>query len=319
MSRGRNADTPLQIPGMGWLDIAWRIWGRIQSNRLTLIAAGVAFYGLLSLFPAITATVAIVGLIFDAGLLLERAQFLLDAMPDAAAQMIATQITEVANAQSDSLGWTAIAALALALWSASKGTGSVIEGLNLINHEAEGRGFLRLKAVTIALTLALVVTVSVSVLVVAAIPAVLVTFGTDQRLADWALLLRWPVMFTIGVFAIAALYRFAPSRRSAKWRWLSPGALLACALWVVVSYGFSLYVESFGAYNRAFGAIAGVVILLTWLWLSAFVVLLGAQLDAEIEAQTARDTTTGPDRTMGQRGAYKADHLGERFKEEPPD
>ncbi|WP_371225286.1 YihY/virulence factor BrkB family protein [Roseovarius sp. 2305UL8-3] len=317
MSRGRGAHSPFKIPPRGWLDVGWRIWTRLGKHRLGLIAAGVAFYGLLSLFPAITATVAIMGLMFDASLLLDRSQFLLDVLPTEAADMIAAQIAQVAGARPDSLGWTAILATGLALWSASKGMGSVIQGLNIINNESEERHVVLLKAVTLALTLSLIVVLALAVLVVAAIPAALVFIGVNQNLADLALTLRWPAMFGIGVFAIAALYRYGPSRRPAKWRWLSPGALLACALWVAGSFGFSLYVESFGAYNETFGALAGVVILLTWLWLSAFVVLLGAQLDAEVEAQTARDTTIGPSQPMGQRGAFKADHLGERFRESP--
>lgn len=317
MARGRSAPSPFKIPSRGWLDIGWRIWTRLGKHRLGLIAAGVAFYGLLSFFPAITATVALVGLLFDASLLLERVDFLLDALPAEAAELIAAQIAQVAGVSSDSLGWAAFLATALALWSASKGMASVIQGLNIINNEREERNFVLLRAVTFGLTLALIVVLAVAVLIVAAIPAALVYLGVRQGIADLALILRWPAMFVIGVLATATLYRYGPSRTPAKWRWLSPGALLACALWVAGSFGFSLYVESFGTYNETFGALAGVVILLTWLWLSAFVVLLGAQLDAEVEAQTARDTTIGPDKPMGQRGAFKADNLGEKFREEP--
>lgn len=317
MSRGRGAISPLRIPARGWLDIGWRIWLRLSKHRLSLIAAGVAFYGLLSLFPAITASVAIVGLMFDASMLLERSQFLLEALPTEAAEMIATQIATVANARTDTLGWTAVLAATLALWSASKAVGSVVQGLNIINNEQEDRNFIWLKAVTLGLTLTLIVVLALAVLIVAAIPISLVYVGVHPDLADLALVLRWPAMFGIGVLATATLYRYGPSRKAAKWRWLSPGAVVACAMWVAGSFGFSIYVDTFGTYNETFGTLAGVVILLTWLWLSAFVVLLGAQLDAEIEAQTARDTTVGPTQPMGQRGAFKADHLGERFRESP--
>lgn len=317
MARGRLARSPYKIPPRGWADIGWRIWTRLGKHRLGLIAAGIAFYGLLSVFPAITATVALVGLMFDASLLLERAQFLLDAMPREAAEIIAAQVAQVAGAAPDRLGLTILLATALALWSASKGMASTIQGLNIINNETEERNFVHLRAVTLGLTLALIVVLALATFIVAAIPAALVFLGVRQDIASLALFLRWPAMFAIGVIAIATLYRYGPSRTPATWRWLSPGALLACALWVAGSFGFSLYAESFGAYNETFGTLAGVVILLTWLWLSAFVVLLGAQLDAEIEAQTARDTTVGPDRPMGQRGAFKADNLGEHFNEKP--
>ncbi|WP_299629264.1 YihY/virulence factor BrkB family protein [uncultured Tateyamaria sp.] len=317
MSRGRDAQSPTGITPQGWLDIGWRIWTRVSKHSLGLIAAGIAFYGLLSLFPAITASVALVGLIFDPTLLLEHSQFLLAALPEAAAEIISTQLRQVAGAGDEPLGWTALIATALALWSASKAVGSLMQGLNIINDETETRGIVRLKAVTVALTLSLLLVLVLSVIVVAAIPTALVFVGVSQQIADLALVLRWPVMFAIGTVSIAVMYRYGPSRRAAQWRWLSLGALLACALWVAGSYGFSLYVESFGAYNRTFGALAGVVIVLTWLWLSAFVVLLGALLDAELEAQTKHDTTVGPARPMGARGAYKADTLGETFRENP--
>ena len=318
MSRGRDARSPVEISGKGWLDIGWRVYTRVTQHSLGLIAAGIACYGLLSLFPAITASVAIVGLLYGPLLLLDDSRFLLAALPDAAADMISKQLLEVAGADAEPLGWTAAIALALALWSASKAVASLIQGLNIINNESETRGFISLKAVTVALTLALLVVLALSILVVAAIPAALAFLGAGDRLGDLALAVRWPVMFGIGVVSLAVMYRYGPSRRAADWRWLSLGALLGCALWVAGSYGFSLYVESFGAYNRTFGALAGVVIMLTWLWLSAFVVLLGALLDAELEAQTKRDTTVGPTRPMGARGAYKADTIGEQFGESPP-
>ncbi|MEO0751328.1 MAG: YihY/virulence factor BrkB family protein [Pseudomonadota bacterium] len=315
MTRGRSATAPYAIPPRGWLDIIWRIWTRLSRNRIGLVAAGVAFYGLFSLFPAITAAVATVGLIFDAQLLLERADFLLAALPDAAGELITAQIAQVANASGDSLGWTALLSVALALWSASRAMGSMIQGLNLTYNEEEARGFIALKAITMAMTLAVIVFLSLAVSVVAAIPAALMFIGAPAAWADAALVLRWPVMLGLGVVAIAALYRYAPSRRPASWKWLSPGALLGCILWVAGSFGFSLYVQSFGTYNQTFGTLAGVVILMTWLWLSAFVVLLGALLDAELEAQTRQDTTVGRDRPMGERGAVKADTLGEAFRQ----
>lgn len=315
MDRGRDADVPQQIPKKGWIDIGVRVYKRIGANRMGLIAAGIAFYGLLALFPAIAATVAIVGIVYDPNSLLDSSAWLLAALPEAASAMIATQITEVASASEDSLGLAAIVALVLAFWSASKGVASFIEGTNVIYEEDEKRGFFKLKLVTLALTVAMIGGLALSVLLVAAIPTALAIFGDSDFWKSITMIARWPLMFLLGVFGIAVLFRYAPSRRDAEWKWLAPGAVLACILWVAATLGFNFYVKSFATYNETFGALGGVVIMLTWLWISAFVVLLGAQVDAEIEAQTRRDTTVGPDRPMGNRGAVKADNLGESHEQ----
>ena len=315
MTRGRDAVNFYNIPMRGWLDIGWRVFQRVGRNRIGLIAAGVAFYGLLSLFPAITAAVAIAGLVIDPSVLVNDTDWLLSVMPEATAEMLTSQMTEVSLAGDSALGWAAIAALLLAFWSASKGMGSLIEGLNAVYEEREKRGFVWLRLLTIGLTICLIVALIALVTVVAAIPTILFFLGNSPIAEDLSLILRWPFLFFFSVAGIALLYRFGPSRRNARWRWLTPGAVLACTLWTGATLGFSYYVQSFASYNETFGAIGGVVVMLTWLWLSAYSILLGAQLDAEIEAQTRKDTTVGPERPMGERGATKADILGETFLE----
>lgn len=200
--------------------------------------------------------------------------------------------------------------LAIALYSASKAVANFIAGLNVIYQEKETRNFFLVKALTIVLTAFLIIGLLIAIIVVAAIPVVAAIFGDYGIIDDLVMFLRWPFLFLMGAFGIAVLYRLGPNRRSARWRWLTPGAFVACALWVSGSFGFSLYVQSFGSYNETFGALGGVIILLTWLWLSAFIVLLGALLDAELEAQTKRDSTVGDDRPIGERGAVKADTVG---------
>ena len=316
MNRGRGAKSPWQIPFLGWLDIGWRVFKKISLNRIGLVAAGIAFYALLALFPSITAAVALVGVAFDASILLDSSGWLLAALPAAVAEIITQQITEVSTADAETLGFAAILALLVAFWSASKGVGSFVDGLNVIYEEHEDRGFIKLKLITFLLTIGMIAGLALSVLLVAAIPTALAFFGNSEFWKTTTLLIRWPLMFALGVGGIAILYRFAPSRRDAKWHWVSPGAVLACLFWVVATLGFSFYVQSFGTYNETFGALGGVVILLTWLWISAFVVLLGAQVDAEIEAQTKRDSTVGPDRPIGERGAVKADTLGESLSDD---
>lgn len=316
MSRGRFAHRPTHIPTKGVLDVLVRMWNKQTHLNLGLIAAGIAFYGLLSLFPGITAIVAFAGTFLNPEMLVENSEDIAALLPEAAQTIVLGQLRDVANADSSTLSFAALFSLAIALYSASKAVANFIAGLNVIYEERETRNFFVVKALTILLTIFLIVGLLVAIIVVAAIPVIAAIFGDYGIIDDVVMFLRWPFLFLMGAFGIAVLYRLGPNRRSAKWRWLTPGAFVACALWVGGSYGFSLYVQSFGSYNETFGALGGVIILLTWLWLSAFIVLLGALLDAELEAQTKRDSTVGEDRPMGERGAVKADTLGASIGEE---
>lgn len=310
MSRGRDATHPGVMPWRGWLDILRRVLRRQGAINLGLIAAGIAFYGLLSLFPGITAMVALAGLLVDPSQLAEHSAPLAAILPDAAERIVLGQVEEVLETDSASLSFAALATLALALFSASRAVYNFIIGLNLVYDEEETRGFLRVALMTLLLTVGLIAGLLCAVLIVAALPVIAAWFG-GTVLTDAVMLLRWPVLLLIGALGIAVLFRYAPDRRNARWRWLTPGALFSCLFWVAGSFAFSAYVQSFGMYNETFGALGGVIILLTWLWLSAFIVLLGALLDAEMEAQTARDSTVGKERPRGSRGAVKADRLGE--------
>lgn len=316
MSRGRLAHRPSQFPIAGLLDVLVRMWHKQAHLNLGLIAAGIAFYGLLSLFPGITAVVAFAGTFLSPEMLVENSEDIAAFLPDAAQTIVLEQLSDVANADSAALNFAALFSLAIALYSASKAVANFIAGLNVIYEQRETRNFFLVKALTILLTVFLIVGLLAAIIVVAAIPVIASVFGDYGIVDDLVMLLRWPVLFLMGAFGIAVLYRLGPNRRSARWRWLTPGAFVACALWVAGSYGFSLYVQSFGSYNETFGALGGVIILLTWLWLSAYIVLLGGLLDAELEAQTKRDSTIGPEQPMGERGAVKADTLGPSIGED---
>ncbi|MFP7673865.1 YihY/virulence factor BrkB family protein [Marivita sp. S0852] len=310
MTHGRKAYRPSEIPAPGLLDVAVRIWQRQAEANLGLIAAGIAFYGLLSLFPSITASVAIAGLIMDRSVIVENSADFAAVLPDAAQDIILGQMRDVTAADGKALGFAAIFSILLALYSASRAIGNFISGLNIVYEEDESRGFIYLKLLTLGLTLLVLISLILALGVVAILPAIAAFADIVPLVADAIMYARWPILFLVGAACIALLYRFGPDRRAAKWRWLTPGAVIACLLWVAGSIGFSLYVQSFGTYNETFGALGGVIILLTWLWLSAFVVLLGALIDAELEAQTGRDSTIGAPRPRGERGAYKADNLG---------
>jgi membrane protein len=300
----------------GVLDVLVRMWHKQAHLNLGLIAAGIAFYGLLSLFPGITAAVAFAGTFLNPEMLVENSEEIAAMLPEAAKTIVMGQLRDVANADSSTLSFAALFSLAIALYSASKAVANFIAGLNVIYQEKETRNFFLVKALTIVLTAFLIIGLLIAIIVVAAIPVVAAIFGDYGIIDDLVMFLRWPFLFLMGAFWIAVLYRLGPNRRSARWRWLTPGAFVACALWVSGSFGFSLYVQSFGSYNETFGALGGVIILLTWLWLSAFIVLLGALLDAELEAQTKRDSTVGDDRPIGERGAVKADTVGASIDED---
>ncbi|NNF91887.1 MAG: YihY/virulence factor BrkB family protein [Boseongicola sp.] len=306
---GHGAERPRDIPFLGWKQILLRAWKEGGRDHVSLIAAGVAFYGLLALFPAITALMAISGLIFDPQQITGQMEILSSMMPEAAVDIILGQAVEIAGSQEGGLGLAALIGIGIALYSASKGVGSLMEGVNIAYDEKETRGFVRLTATKLALTLFLIFGMSAGLGATLVLPGVLslVDLGaTTEALIGVA---RWGVLLVATILGILVLFRYAPDREPATWTWLLPGAVFACIVWLVASIAFAVYVENFGSYNESFGALAGVVILLMWLWISAYVLLFGAEVNAETEAQVRKDTTTGPDMPRGARGAVKADEL----------
>ena len=308
--RGRQAERPSQIPRAGWRDILIRTWHEIGNDHLSLIAAGIGFYALLALFPGIAAMVAIWGLAFDPQQIEQQIATISQLLPEQAAAIVTDQARKVA-AGGGGLGLAAAGGILLALYSASKGTKALIEGLNIIYDEEEKRGFIKLNFMALALHARRDRRHDRRP-------------RPDRRRADRARfvglgpivdalvsILRWPILFAGALVVLAALYRLAPSRAAARWRWVTPGAAVATVIWVLGSIAFSIYVRNFGSYNETYGSIGAVIILLMWLWLSAFVVLLGAEVNSEMEHQTERDSTTGAPEPRGRRGARVADEVAE--------
>lgn len=265
----------------GLLPSGKRIWQRIGDNHLSLIAAGVAFYAMFGLFPAITAIMAIAALLTTPGDIVAQLDALSTVVPEDVARTVISQASAVAAAPGTGLGLTAIFGLGLALWSASRGVGSLIQGLNVAYGAREERGFIHLTLVTLGLTLAAVVGVVIVLSLIALLPALFAIFGEDDlfiRMANW---LRWPVLFATMILGLSMLYRLGPC--GSLGRRFAPGAALACLLWLLVSMGFSIYVSHFASYNETFGALGSVIVLLMWLWLSTFIVLLGAEVNAELQ------------------------------------
>jgi membrane protein len=304
--RGRDADVPSEIPAKGWKDIAWRVWEGMQKDRVLLIAAGVTFYSLLAAFPAVAAAIALYGLVADPHTIHQQLALLAGIIPDGAVQVIGDQVNRLLEQGTKTLGFALIAGLAVSTWGANAATKAMFDALNVIYHEDEKRSFLKLNLYSLAFTLGAIVVLLLAAGSVVIVPALLAALGVQSLLA----LLRWPILLVAILLALACLYRYGPSRRHAEWRWVTWGSALAAVLWLAASMSFSWYVANFGSYNATYGSLGAAIGFMTWMWLSTIVVLLGAKVNAELEHQTAKDTTEGADKRIGTRGAKMADSVG---------
>jgi membrane protein len=279
----------------------------LKRDNLTLLAGGVAFYAFLSIFPALTAVVSIYGLFADPAQVEQQVQAMAGVLPEEARAVIGDQLGRITATSTGALGWTAVLGIVLTLWSANKATKGLFRALSIVYNEPERRGFFQLNGQSLLMTIALIVVAVVALGLVAVFPAVIGFLGLGAGGARATSLARWPLLIGVVLLALAALYTFAPGRQRPRWRWATPGALVATALWLIASIGFSLYVQYFGSFNETYGVLGAVVILMLWLYLSAFVVLIGGELNAELEHQPARDTANGELAPRGQRGAYVGD------------
>jgi membrane protein len=308
--RGREAISPFEIPLSGWKDIAWRTYDEIGNDRLLAVAAGVVFYGLLALFPAITALVPSYALFAEAATIGKHLAFAAALMPAGAFGIVEEQIDRITQAGGGGLSVAFIVGLLVAIWSANAGMKAMIDALNVVYDEEEKRSFVRLNLISLAMTLVLLSFLLVAVGAVVVLPLVFAWLGMEGS-AEWELaLLRWPAIMLVISVGLAMLYRFGPSRQDAQWRWLSVGAVVATLLWVAGSALFSWYLSNFANYNETYGTLGAGIGLMMWLWLTSIAILVGAEINAEIEHQTAQDTTTGAKKPLGARGAAMADSVG---------
>lgn len=312
--RGREAQTPTQVPPKGWLDVGKRTLKEVSSDNVSLLAAGCAYFAMLALFPTLIAAVTLYSLVADPGTLQNQINSIASALPEGG-QIIEQQLRDLTGDGGRATGVLSLGlviSLLGALWSASGGTAGMMQALNLAYDEVETRKFLKLRGTALALTIGGIIVALIAVGLVAVLPAVLDSLGLGSVGRTVVNILRWPLVALVFAGALAVLYRYAPDRDQPKFSWVSVGAIAATLLWLVASGLFSFYISNFGeGYGRTYGAIAGVIILLLWLYLSAFIILFGAELNAELERQTKADTTRGPDAPMGQRRAQAADTLGE--------
>lgn len=306
-NRGQDAKSPSEIPARGWWDILKRTASQASEDRLMTEAAGITFYALLALFPALTALVSLYGLVADAGDVSKHLSDLSGVVPAGGMEIIGEQVKRVAEQGNGKLGFGLVIGLGVALWSANGATKAVFETLNLIYEEKEERSFLKRTLTTLAFTLGGILFALLAMGTMIALPVVLDFVGLGGTTDFLLRMARWPLMLVVIAALLALLFRYGPSRNKAKWRWVSWGGAFAAVSWLIGSAGFSFYVSNFGSYNETYGSLGAAIGFMTWIWISAVIVLAGAELDAEMERQTARDTTEGPEKPKGARGATVAD------------
>lgn len=305
-ARGERAQRPTKIPPRGWKDILKRTKDEATRDNIPLVAAGVAFYLLLSLFPLLIAAISIFGLVVDPAELERSMSQLFAAMPEAARGVIEPQLHTIASAAGSSLQLGLVLSVAVALWTASSGMSNLMKALSLA-YDEHPRGFIKGRLMALALTLGGIVLLGVALAIIIGGPIVY----RFLELPGWALVVaqvvQWAVLAALFIGGLGVLYHFGPNRDRPEWSWVSPGAITATVALLVISVGFSFYVSQFGSYNETYGALGGVIVLLLWLYFASFAVLIGAEMNAEAEHQTMKDTTIGEDRPMGERGAFVAD------------
>jgi membrane protein len=301
---GGQAEKPTEIPSKGWFQVVKRGWAEAKADQVPLLGAGVAFFGFLALFPAVIALVTLYGLFADPATIAAQVESL-SAVPSDVRQLVVDQIN---NQSRSTLGWSAVLAIALALFSASGGVNNLMTAVNVAYDEDDSRSVIKKRLIALALTLGAIVFIVVMLGLVAVVPALLQGLFGDSPVLRFALSAgRWVLLVVLVTAALAVLYRVAPDRDAPKMRWVSVGAGVATLLWLLASIGFSVYVSTFGNYAKTYGVFAGIIVLLFWLWITSYAVLLGAEINAEAEQQTAADTTRGPAEPLGQRNAVKAD------------
>lgn len=310
--RGRDASSPLAVPAKGWKEVLQRAWKEAGDDNVGIIAAGVAFYGFLALVPLLGATVLTYGLIAEPQTVLRNMNNLTSVMPADAAKLIGEQLMNVVRTSGSKKGFGLVLALGLALFGARNGAGSIITALNIAYEEKETRSFFRINLLALGMTLAAVLVAVIAMVAIAAMghlgklfpnaPAILLIAGK---------VLSYLLVALGGAAGAATLYRYGPSRDEARWVWLTPGSIGASILWLALTLGFGFYVAKFGNYSATYGSLGTVVVMLTWLYLSSYVLLLGAELNSELEQQTERDTTVGPEQAMGARRAKAADTIAD--------
>ncbi|WP_162054233.1 YihY/virulence factor BrkB family protein [Pontibacter pamirensis] len=308
-NKGRDAKKPSEISGSGWKEVMLRVKDQLTKDNLNIVAAGVAFYFFLSIFPLMAATISIYGLVTDPVEVEQQMEQLTSVLPESAHEMLSERLHNIAQSSSSTLGWGVALSILLSLWSANKGTKSLFQGIDIAYDEEETRSFFKLNGITLLFTIGGIVLGIMCLAAVIAFPALVDSLGLPsvlETVIQWG---RWLLLAIFVMFGLALLYKIAPDRDNPKFKWVSWGSAIATVLWLVGSLLFSWYVNNFGNFNEMYGSVAAVIILMLWLNLTSFVILLGAEINSELEHQTAKDTTVGKEEPRGTRGAYHADRV----------
>jgi len=306
---GRDATHPSRIPLKGWLQIAHRVWNESARDNLSVIAAGCAFYALFAAFPALSALIALYGLATDPAAVERHFDMLAYVLPSPAYDLVIDHVKRLAEAPTRSLGWGLAISLGLAVWSIANLIQTLFAALNIAYEEIERRSTLRFYSSALGFALLGIVSGTLMLLAIVYLPLIVASAGYSSAFEGVVKVARWPLLALVVLLVLALLYRYGPCRRGAKWRWVSVGSLTAAAAWLAASAGFSFYVANFADYDRTYGSLGAAIVLLFWLYLSFYSILIGAEINAELELQTAEDTTRGTPRPMGKRGAFVADHV----------
>ena len=309
---GRLAEHPKKIPSRGWRDILLRMKEQMDNNHLSITAAGIAYFALLAVFPGLAALVSLYGLFSDPTMVEQHLASIRTIIPPEAYTLIEGQLHTIAAQPAGSLGFGFIGGLLLTLFSANKGVMAMIEAMNIVYEEEERRGFFKLNLLSLLYTFVMILTIVVSMIIIVIAPAVLAFLPVPGMVEVLVKYLPWPFLAVIIVLLLNFTYCYFPNRRRAKWRWITYGSIVATVVWVLASVLFSFYANNFGNFNKTYGSVGAVVVLMMWFYISAFIVLLGGTLNAEMEHQTAQDSTRGEPKPRGKRNAYMADDVGEK-------
>jgi membrane protein len=307
---GRTARHPKEIPASGWRDITVRVWRNLRRHNASLVSAGIGLHGLLAVFPGLAVIMSVYGMFASPQDVLNDLRQFLDVLPPDAAKVLLYQIQNLAAPASRTLGLGAGLSAIVAVWSARQGMAALMRATNIAYNEQEKRGFLRQSVLAIAFTIVAMLIFAMMLIVGIAVPLLLQPFSLGAGATLAVLASRWLLLWLFAVLALSLVYRYAPDRQPPKWRWVTWGSAIAATVWLLVSLGFAGYVQNFGSFGKAYGALGGVIVLLIWFYLTGFTIVLGAEINAEMEHQTTKDTTEGPPAPMGRRGAYVADTVG---------
>ncbi len=308
--RGRDADSPREIPARGWKDIFARVRVEAKEDDVTLMAAGVAFYSLMALVPGLVALISIYGLVAKPSDVKNQITSTLSAAPGEVRDLVTSQLEAIVSSAGGGAVLGVIIGTIVALWSASSGVEHLLHAVNRAYDEKETRGFVKLKLISLALTIGAIVFIVIAFAVIALLPSLLAKTGLGTAGRVIIGLLRWVLLLAGMTVGVGVIYRYGPDRDVARWKWVSVGAIVAAVMWVVGSVLFSIYTANFGKYNETYGSLGAVVVLLLWLLLTALAVIVGAEINCEVERQTAKDSTEGEPKPMGSRNAVAADTLG---------